>query len=91
MSSTEGSGGGEPLRLSKDPVERPPVIPRGVLDVALPFPAECDACRMDFTIRVPGFDLHYHNIMVTRSRATNSLSAAVLEDDVVTWEKLDAQ
>lgn len=91
MSSTEGSGGGEPLRLSKEPVERPEVIPRGLIYLSgLPYP-DCDACRMNFTLEREGFLLHYHEISTTRSRVDGDITATVLPDDVVTWEKLDAQ
>lgn len=90
MSSTEGSGGGAPLVLSKEPVERPVVL-RGPVIVDL-MPGEHPEIGKPFTFQATndGFRLTYHNVTVD-GVSDHSAQVYVGKKAVVTWEKVDAQ
>lgn len=101
MSSTEGSGGGDPLVLSKESVERPE-IQRGIIDTVL-MPGDTmhggdiinGACEtVTFVTRSPcnRFRLTYHHVPVMSfGPMDKKIKACILPETVVTWEKLDAQ
>lgn len=101
MSSTEGSGGGEPLRLSKEPVEKPE-IQRGHIDTVL-MPGDVmhggdiinGGCEtVTFVTRSPcyRFRVTYHRVSILSFQPEHKqIKALIGPDTVVTWEKLDAQ
>lgn len=85
--------GGDPVVLGKEPVERPPVIPRGRLKVERYLqPGERIPAFISFTVAVGGFDLTYTDIPTfTPANPDGSIEVLVSDHAVVTWEKVDAQ
>lgn len=84
--------GGDPIVLGKEPVERPD-IPRGQCVASLEHHLG-DGLYLDLrqtiTTETGGFAITFHNVEVSRVNG-RWVHFFVALDDVVTWEKLDAQ
>lgn len=90
MSSTEGSGGGEPLRLSKEPVEKP-AIPRGGLMFTTAEVLSATGSKLTAVFEEDGFALTYHDVEIVCVPEEGFVTCRADANTVVTWEKLSAQ
>lgn len=87
MKATEGNGG-HPVRVSREPIERPAEIQRGTFLLPEKMHATSEEGRVTFTKSRDGFDITYHNAQVTGNNL-GSIVVFVSHQDVVTWAKRD--
>jgi hypothetical protein len=85
MSSNDG---GDPIRLSKEPVEKPP-LPRGFTLILRPRDAPRAAAGDKITVTVDrsGFRITMHDVTVDFEGEAHT-SVNVRPDTVITWERL---